>query len=306
MFGADELEQYADKKREKAFERLKAVYLAERHSFERMSSSNLHGVQLPHQTATLCLALARHRIQYENKYDWDYAEDKKFDHETLRVVTIKRGPLTFIARIISDNDGMMLDDLGTVTFCNYGDWENRAEFRPSHEAIWVDFGQNSDSQGWLEAEYSYDERRKDYEKLGRQNAHEAARLMLRRDAKRFEDFYKENWQYIGVKVEAFIGDIELGDEALWGIDWDGKDYSYINEIVDERISELYYSALDYIETQAKGQIDKFAELIKGAELLLTVNRAERNEWLEKLMDYTVEVAGELPRPDDVNGWGQKD
>lgn len=320
MWDVDELERYADEERVKRvkaqydakmkeFERLKAFYLAERHSFERLSSRNLHGVQLPHHTATQCLNMARERMKYENKYEWDYPAKESPYHgeQSLRTTTITRGAIRFEATILSDNDGVMLDDLGTLTVCNYSDWEDRAKSRPSREAVWVDFGHDRDSQGWFESEYGYDERRKDYAKLGRNLSHEAARLMIRRDAKRFEGYYKEDWQYVGVKVIGYVGDIEIGDATLWGIDWTGdQDYMYVNNVVDEQISEIYYSALDNIETEARAHIDKFASLILAADTLLTVNRTERNEWLEKLMDYSIEVAGTLPKPDDGDSWGHKD
>lgn len=291
LFDLDDLEAHADKLRSEAKAKLLGLYRKER-------TKSPH---LPHFAASHCLSMAKHSVRYQDKYDWDYPEEASWENsrETLEVAEFKKGPVKFIASIIVDTDyGPGRDGEGEFTSVR-GDAEDNADIRPSRESVWVSFSSNGGRErerGWYESGFGYDERRDQYERLGKQGAHEAARAGVRLDAKRFCGFYQEEWQYVGVSVTAFVEDIELGTESLWGIDWDGEDYTYVNEMVDEQASELYSSAAAHIEAEIKTTLDRFSSLVVSAGIIREINRGERKEVIDKLMDYAAKISRGLPKP----------
>jgi len=291
MFGADELERYADEIRAKERDTLRKLYAKHRRD------------ALPHYTATICLSLARHEIKYKQMFAWDTPVDTSRDQETLEAVTTKVGPLTFVTRIIGDNDmGPSMDDNGKFESGRYSTPQDGAHSRPNHEAVWLEVSSNHEwSCGWFESSYSYEERRKDYEKLGRQRAHELAREMLRKDAKRFRDFYRDEWSFVGIQTKVWVFDIELGSEALWGIDFDGTDYSYVNEIAEEQLNTLRGTALTEIEMAGMDLLEQFGKLMKAGAELQKEDWDIRGEWIDKMIDQSIVVGEKFPHADDKEG-----
>jgi len=309
MFGADELERYADEQRAKeqpqTHERaMEIINLAGRRAETLRLYRKYRRKALPNYTATTCLSLARHEIKYHQMFAWDTPVDTRRDQETLEAVTTtKLGPLTFVTRIIADNDmGPSMDDNGKFESGRYSTPQDGAHSRPNHEAVWLEVSSNHEwSCGWFESSYSYEERRKDYEKLGRQRAHELAREMLRKDAERFRAFYRDDWSYVGIQTKVWVFGIELGSEALWGIDFDGRDYSYINEIAEEQLNTLRGTALTEIEMAGMDLLEQFGKLMKAGAELQKEDWAERGKWLDKMIDQSIVVGEKFPRAEDTEG-----
>lgn len=88
----------------------------------------------------------------------------------------------------------------------------------------------------------FEETRRYYQQHGysRHEAYTQARQQVIEDYNRLIGYYNELWYFIGVVVTVELDGIEIGYDALWGIESDSGDY--IKEVEQECIAEALADA----------------------------------------------------------------
>jgi len=198
-----------------------------------------------------CLELARYQAK---SLVWDYSRRMLYDREALRETEWTEGLLTFRVYLVPDDGGGMdLDDLGR--FEGLRRRASKYENRPEREAVWLDFasGGRDYTQGWFVPEYGVGKRMPDNRRRGmsRHDAYVLARKQVRDDAERYAGYYEDDWQYVGVCARAYINagtkdEMEVGQADVWGVDFDGKDYSYVSDVARDEARMAAQGAKDAV------------------------------------------------------------
>jgi hypothetical protein len=243
------------------------------------------------QTATGALKHARIELaEKPTPLFWQSGNGRAYGSDILYSTRTDEGDFSILADIIPDDD-QRADFMGEVTdaqeharHCDGCEQveSGRARFytcsRPSREAILVtytDMHNGARCAVWFEPENTAAESRRYYlaNKYPKWYAQERSQWEARDDAKRLAGLLGSEWQYVGVRARAFIGNTLLGEAAVWGVDFDGQNFTYLDEVAREEGAQAIAEAIESLPAKIKACFDEGAQLEKIYDKL----RAERPE-----------------------------
>jgi hypothetical protein len=133
----------------------------------------------------------------------------------------------------------------------------------SFPTFYRDFHSGGREAVWYTPDVSEKEQRESYAGCGKALAAELAHLTVRGDRsglKTLRDIYESRIEYVGVRVRCFAGVTELGESSVWGVDFDGSDFSYINECVENEESGARAAAVKMLPKIIDRLGEELAEL----------------------------------------------
>lgn len=184
------------------------------------------------------------RASAENVFNW--RETNAYGpNETTHRFHYTRAGFEYVAEIITD-------DYSADT-SHYGKFEERRDgydSRPSPDAValeYRDFHSGGRCPVWYLPDVSYQEQREAYSGCGKAAADALARNSIRGSHSglaALKAIYEESVSFVGVKVTCYGAGVQLASDALWGIEFDGRDFSYINSTAGD---------LEYQATREAGE-----------------------------------------------------
>jgi hypothetical protein len=120
-------------------------------------------------------------------------------------------------------------------------------------------GKDSHTYKWFVPENSYESQKQALRKCGfcKVDADRIARFYTEQAYKRAND-YGDQWSFVGVVVTAYVGETEVGEASLWGIETDSGQ-AYFDEIAYDLKCEIVHS-LDIADLT--NRVNQLQELIE--------------------------------------------
>lgn len=115
----------------------------------------------------------------------------------------------------------------------------------SFPTFYRDFHNGGRVAVWYTPDVSEKEQREAYADCGKALAAELAHLTVRGDRSAFKvlrDIYESSIEFVGVRVRCYVGVTELGEAAVWGVDFDGSDFSHVDDLAAEEEGQARHEA----------------------------------------------------------------
>jgi hypothetical protein len=206
----------------------------------------------PNLALAQVILIARGKLTHAG-YNWDDPPRnfKLYGEWVIQQAEWTRGPVRFVSKLVPDNDADM-DDTGKVERLGRHETREDNDKRPGHFAVWVEgsAGRSDYIKGWYIPEYSYESRYRDAPKgMSRHTRDCYARQGVKEAAEHLMAYYRDEWQFVGVCTRGYIGDVKVGEQDLWGVSVEGRDFEYVDEVAHEQEQEILAEALTSIEAQ---------------------------------------------------------
>lgn len=185
--------------------------------------------------------------------------------------------LTVRAEMYADDEMTLPDYLGKTTEAECFYWQGDVTYsgegagnRPSREArllVYRDPHNGCREFVWFEAENTEESHYKGLRniKYGKALARELAQKYVAQDMKMVKELYQMDRQYVGINSIVRIMDFGLGSMAVWGIDFDGDDYTYVDQCAREYASGAI--SPDQIDTAIQEGVNEAAIMAAKLDII---------------------------------------